>query len=109
MCHKGVLELDRGDPLPTALYEVFTAVGDLDEPETVYGDDVPGLEPPIIRELVVPLGRLVISAGDPRAADFEFAYLLPVPRDPALYAVSVHDDVPDAIAMPARAVRLSPP
>src|SRR5215211_349646 len=90
MCHKGVLELDRGDPLPPALYEVFAAVGDLDEPETVYGDDVPGLEPSIIRELVVPLGRLVIRAGDPRATDFEFAHRLPVPRNKTLVAAGAY-------------------
>src|ERR671911_954189 len=65
VCHKRVLQLDRGDPLPPALYEVFAAVGDLDEPETVYGDDVSRLEPPVVRELVIPLGRLVIRTRDP--------------------------------------------
>src|SRR5215210_6216523 len=68
--HKRVLQLDRGDPLPPALYEVFAAVCDLDKPETVYGDDVPGLEPPVVRKLVIPLWRLVVRTRDPGTADF---------------------------------------
>src|SRR5215218_9929389 len=82
--HERVLQLDRGDPLTPALYEVFAAVGDLDEPETVYGDDVPRLEPTVLRELVVPLWCLVERPGDPRTADFEFAHSLSVPRNEAL-------------------------
>ena len=74
--HKRVLQLDRGDPLP-ALYEVFAAVGDLDKPETVYGDDVPRLEPTVVRKLVVALRRLVVRTRDPGTADFQLAHGLP--------------------------------
>src|SRR5918998_5073886 len=69
--HKRVLQLDRGDPLPPTLYEVFAAVGDLDEPETVYGDHVPRPEPTVLRKLVVALRLLVVRTRDPGAADFE--------------------------------------
>src|SRR5215211_5438235 len=64
------VQLVRGDPLPPALYEVFAAVCDLDEPETVYGDYVPRLEPIVVRKLVVPLRRLIVRTRDPRTANF---------------------------------------
>src|SRR5918995_4488333 len=79
--HKGILQLDRGDPLPPALYEVFAAVGDLDKPETVYGDDVTRPEPTVLRKLVVALRLLVIRACDPGTADFELAQRFSVPGD----------------------------
>src|SRR5215204_353122 len=82
--HKRVLQLDRGDPLPPALYEVLAAVGDFDKPKAVYGDDVPGLEPAVVRELVVPLGRLVVRPRDPGTAHLELAHRFAVPRDQAL-------------------------
>src|ERR671915_419309 len=72
--HKRVLQLDRGDPLPPALYQVFTAVGDLYEPETVYGDHVPRPEPTVVRKLVVALRLLVVRARDPRTAAFQLAH-----------------------------------
>src|SRR5215203_3832015 len=97
--HKRVLQLDRGNPLPPALYEVFAAVGDLDEPETVYGDDVPRLEPTVFGKLVVPLWRLVVRTRDPRTADFEFAHGLSVPRDQALVAAGAYLDERHRVAL----------
>src|SRR6201996_5643895 len=75
--HQGVLQLDRGDPLPAGLDHVLAAVADAQV--SLGGDaaDVAGAEP-----AVVELGRvvvLVVGPGDPRAADLDLADRLAVP------------------------------
>src|SRR5918997_6035963 len=83
--HESVLEGDRGDPLSPALYEVLGAVLDLHVPVLVDGDDVAGLEPAVLGELLGVLG-VVVSPRDPWTPDLELAHRLSVPRYEALVA-----------------------
>src|SRR5918998_2512384 len=83
--HQGVLESHRGDPLPPALYEVLGPVLDLHVPTRIYGDDIAGLEPAVLGELLGVLG-VVISPRDPRTPDLQLPHALPVPRSEALVA-----------------------
>src|SRR5215208_793197 len=97
--HKRVLQLDRGDPLSPALYEVLAAVGDLDEPEPVYGDDVPRPEPPVVCKLVVALRRLVVRFRDPGPPYLQLAHRLAVPRHEALVAPDADLDERNGISL----------
>src|SRR5918998_1194337 len=82
--HEGVLEGHRGDPLPPALYEVLGPVLDLHVPIRIYGDDVAGLEPAVLGELLAPFLGVEVGPRDPRTPDLELAHALPVPRDKTL-------------------------
>src|SRR5918997_5541334 len=69
--HEGVLEGDRGDPLPPALYEVFGPVLDLHVPPRIYGDDVAGSEPAVVCELLAPLPGVEVGTRDPWTPDLQ--------------------------------------
>src|SRR5215210_2329812 len=84
--HEGVLQGNRGDPLPTALYEVLGPVLYLYVAVRVDGDDVAGLEPAVLGELVAPLFGVEVGPRDPRAPDLQLSHALAVPRDEALVA-----------------------
>src|SRR5215210_2304468 len=79
--HKGVFEFLGGDPLAAGLYEVFGPIRDLDETPPVYGDDVAGLEPAALGELVVALLGVEVGFDDGGPAHLELAHRLPIPRD----------------------------
>src|SRR5918997_3808743 len=83
VAHNGVLQVHRGDPLPTRLHEILVPVPDLDVAPGFDGHDIPGLEPAVFGELVGAFSGVEVAAGDPGSAHLELAHLLAVPGDEA--------------------------
>ena len=89
---QAVLQLNRGDPLPTGLDDVLGAVGQSDEALLVDTANVAGAQPAGVELGLV--ASPVIGAGDPRAANFHLAdgfavvgqHLAVVVDDPGFHA-----------------------
>src|SRR6185312_12943981 len=85
--NRGILELDRADPLPARLDHVLGPVGDLERPIWVNDPDVAGIEPLLVIGRI--LGSVEVALDDPVAANLQAAAGLAVPRQNA--AVIVDD------------------
>src|SRR5215203_4565369 len=82
--------------LAPALYQVLVAVLYLDEAMLVYGDDIAGLEPAVLSELLGAFFGVEVALGYPGAADLQLAHGLAVPRNEILlFVASPHLDERD--------------
>src|SRR5882672_3453218 len=80
VAHQRIFQVDGADPLASGLDQVFAAVHQLNASVGVDRGDVAGAEPSVGGPAVTSVGSVVITSGHPRAADFELAHGLPVPR-----------------------------
>src|SRR3712207_6404282 len=90
--HEGVLEGNRGDPLPAGPYEVFSAVLYLHVAALVYGGDVAGPEPAVLGELLGAFGGIVVRTRDPGSPYLKLAHAFSVPSGYAFLAAGPYFD-----------------
>src|SRR5579883_1331093 len=84
--HEHILQLDRTDPLAARFNHIFAAILDLHVSMLVDGDDIAGLEPAIVGEAIGTLGVVIVRAGHPGTAHFQFAHADAIPGHQALLA-----------------------
>src|SRR4029077_14883737 len=78
--HQGVFQVNRADPFSTGLHQILGTIDQLDIALVIHRRDVAGLEPAVFGPAVGLVGRIVIAAGNPGAADCKFAGSLTVAR-----------------------------